>query len=462
MATPSQPTEKAPTSPNYGELVLGLLLGLVPWGLSLVGMTTNIWLGGFILLAAFALVAHYFWHKTTKWRGRTRLSCVIVAALIWCIWVGFQMHKQYIAEHPAPLPGPVPSPEVKGGLKLDIRMLNAGQRNDRSTTAFFRVVAYVYNSGLPTIAEDWQFNIESRGSTTSTVVKYFPPGNIKLKPHNPKSPEAVFRPSDALYIKAAQPISSGGMIDGVIQFEAENFDTSKVDDDTIFVLSAADVWGKRWSAKTTLRELNARPPHLFPSSTPSDQKPAPPSSDFVPNNEPRMGKQHSQPGTKVELHGARVMVDTIVVGRDTRAKGFFLNVFRVNRGTLPAQGTVQYFALLVPEFPLTPKEEDAKMQHAVSKVKSLPFDYNNEIQPGDNSSFFSLPDMPNIQAELMTREYDNIVSGRKRLYVFVAMKYRDSALDTRRVRITEFCAWFSETFDLWHNCHGNRIYDVPE
>jgi len=55
------------------------------------------------------------------------------------------------------------------------------------------------------------------------------------------------------------------MIEGPIQFEIENFDSNIIDENSGFTLSVADVWGNTYSTKTTLKELNAQPPQMFPT-----------------------------------------------------------------------------------------------------------------------------------------------------------------------------------------------------
>ncbi len=90
-----------------GELVIGILLGLVPWGLSLIGFAVNIWFGGSILLLAFLLAAHYLWRRIAQWPTRLRLVCLLIASVLFSVVVGRQMLFQYRIQHPIPEPDTV-------------------------------------------------------------------------------------------------------------------------------------------------------------------------------------------------------------------------------------------------------------------------------------------------------------------------------------------------------------------
>jgi hypothetical protein len=84
--------------------------------------------------------------------------------------------------------------------------------------------------------------------------------------NNEHIPTSYYSETDAAYNKAARtPIQVGGMIEGPIQFEIENFDVRIIDENSEFILSVADVWGNIYSTRTTLKELNAQPPQMFPT-----------------------------------------------------------------------------------------------------------------------------------------------------------------------------------------------------
>jgi len=45
---------------TYRYFLVGLFLALLPWGLQLMGITVNVWLGGIILAVAFGTMAYAF------------------------------------------------------------------------------------------------------------------------------------------------------------------------------------------------------------------------------------------------------------------------------------------------------------------------------------------------------------------------------------------------------------------
>jgi hypothetical protein len=80
-----------------------------------------------------------------------------------------------------------------------------------------------------------------------------------------------------------------------------------------------------------------------------------------------------------------------------------------------------------------------------------------EIQPGSPPKhYFSAP-QDDAEIYQLGAVVPDVLSGKKRMYVFVVMKYQDDALSKTQTRVTEFCGWFSGTFDMWHNC-GDLIY----
>jgi hypothetical protein len=110
------------------QLILGLCIGLIPWGLSLIGVTINIWLGCFILAATFILIAHAFWiwERARRWPMPLRLITIAFAFIGSAGFVGKQVITEYRQEHSEPavvptrppvssspfMPQPAPTPTV--------------------------------------------------------------------------------------------------------------------------------------------------------------------------------------------------------------------------------------------------------------------------------------------------------------------------------------------------------------
>jgi hypothetical protein len=82
--------------------VAGLALTLAVWGISLIGVVINVWLGGIVLAIAFGLGAHAFW----LWVGSSRfhivlrILIVLTAAAAYIVLVGRQMVVEYEKDYP--------------------------------------------------------------------------------------------------------------------------------------------------------------------------------------------------------------------------------------------------------------------------------------------------------------------------------------------------------------------------
>jgi hypothetical protein len=106
------------------EFVVGLCIGLLPWGLSLIGIAVNLELGCLILAVTFGLLAHVFWRwgSARRWSLKARIITIFVAFAFSAGFVFRQVVAQYrlqsVAATPsaspvlAPTPTHAPSPTV--------------------------------------------------------------------------------------------------------------------------------------------------------------------------------------------------------------------------------------------------------------------------------------------------------------------------------------------------------------
>jgi hypothetical protein len=135
--------------------------------------------------------------------------------------------------------------------------------------------------------------------------------------------------------------------------------------------------------------------------------------------------------------------------------GFLLNVFYEDKGALPIS-SMAHRSIVVATEGMTDGEEE-HYKSAARAVEPPQPQLADEIQPRTPPKhYFTAPQEDDQIAQLGAAAPD-VLAGKKRLYLFVVMKYRDSALPNDRIRVTEFCGWFVNTFEVWHNC-GNRIY----
>jgi hypothetical protein len=93
--------EQPPSTAAKIALVSGLVLGLLPWGLGLIGVTVNLPLGALILFVAFSLgvYAFWIWEHSSQWHVILRVLTVSLAAIVYFGLVGMQIHREYKTEH---------------------------------------------------------------------------------------------------------------------------------------------------------------------------------------------------------------------------------------------------------------------------------------------------------------------------------------------------------------------------
>ena len=79
------------------QLLFGIALGLAPWGLGLIGVIINQWLGAIVLACAFALMAWAFWiwEKVSRWPIAIRVATISLAALVCLYFAGRQIVSTY-------------------------------------------------------------------------------------------------------------------------------------------------------------------------------------------------------------------------------------------------------------------------------------------------------------------------------------------------------------------------------
>lgn len=149
------------------------------------------------------------------------------------------------------------------------------------------------------------------------------------------------------------------------------------------------------------------------------------------------------------------IVGVPVTNSKRHSTGFMLSVYYANEGNIAATCMVHRTIIVPSENPLTPAEE--RQYWKIAGAVPPPSNQNEEIQPGlAPKHLFSVP-QEDDEIEQLGRTAKEVLAGRKRLYVFIAMKYRDRSLPDNQVRVNEICGWFINSFDLWHNC-GDRTY----
>ncbi|HYR75898.1 MAG TPA: hypothetical protein VEM96_08650 [Pyrinomonadaceae bacterium] len=151
---------------------------------------------------------------------------------------------------------------------------------------------------------------------------------------------------------------------------------------------------------------------------------------------------------------AKVAVGKLVVFPPKANQPFMINTYMPNRGTLPALGLNSGAAYRLIDRQLNEEEETQGIRVATANISDPDSKSTNEIQPGDEGTFFTANN-PFLGKD----GYEEVITGKKKLYLFVVLKYRDSAMPPQTIAITEFCAYFTKDFTIYHTCKGhNRIF----
>jgi hypothetical protein len=269
----------APGESGKIYFLVGLFVGLVPEGLSLIGVTINIWLGGILLAVAFGLVVYAFWIWEGSWRFHIalRMATIVIGAAIYFGWTGRQMIAQYRKDHLGPEPhaatsiamettvpriqAATPAPEkvkpetLVPRLKLGIDSVAAGEvQHGKYDGTSVLVIANLINEGAPSIASGWRLTVTLVGGrSVETMPTYLDPSGIAQGDLEDGKGPFKLSLADLLYLKVAEhPIETGSKIRGILMFDFPMYspdETKKAG--TRFVLRCTDFKGKTITAKFT-------------------------------------------------------------------------------------------------------------------------------------------------------------------------------------------------------------------
>ena len=156
---------------------------------------------------------------------------------------------------------PTTTAKESSGLSGTIEFISVG--SDDSGKTVITLVASTRNTGMPTVAESYSLSVRVPGKTEITAMPTHIPGNIILG-RDSKSGR-IFQGSDALYSKTAQPIPTGGVVNGVVLFIINNVSRDAVNQvGTSVKLNFADVTGKTFFAEYTFTGKEGDIPIYFP------------------------------------------------------------------------------------------------------------------------------------------------------------------------------------------------------
>jgi len=141
-----------------------------------------------------------------------------------------------------------------------------------------------------------------------------------------------------------------------------------------------------------------------------------------------------------------------------------------NRGKTPTLGFAKDVRVISADRALTDQEQLDNQAKVLANINfdTLPESITgNQIYPSDSlRRFFTVPDrsgrpIDKAIGEMLHRTLDDVLAGRRWLYLFVAIKYRDHLMADHALGVTEMCAVFTGRFDAWHDCGRHRAFLQP-
>ncbi len=136
-----------------------------------------------------------------------------------------------------------------------------------------------------------------------------------------------------------------------------------------------------------------------------------------------------------------------------------INIYYDNAGTLAAFGVVSRWAVGFGNGRLSNEvmlAEQDKLLQWNGWESAMAARQRYEMQPGDPGEFTTIPNVEGVLAEDFRANFDKAASGTSVLHVFITFKYRDRAMPSNTVGVTEDCFWFSGGGFARHNCGRGR------
>ena len=164
---------------------------------------------------------------------------------------------------------------------------------------------------------------------------------------------------------------------------------------------------------------------------------------------------------------ARIEITSVVLDRMQPNPVFFFQL--ENLGGLPSEGFVRAIVYVSSARPLTDGQISAYQDQAeqaadffeipeteralqllprtINPAKHTLLSPGRRMVPGDPSDH---------TADWLKREVPEVLVHRRRLYFFVAIKYRDRTMPANVLGLTESCGYFASTFETRHDCARRR------
>jgi hypothetical protein len=226
------------------------------------------------------------------------------------------------------------------------------------------------------------------------------------------------------------------------------------------IMGGADFWFVKY------KEAEAREaPKAAPLPT-QPQAPIKPLTSPTASVNPPTLSSPTKPGV-IPPPQARLLMSSAHIlklkNKETGANTFGVNFFYANRGSAPTTAQVHKESVGVSNEILS-REEVVRRMGEVSAFKALPElkEGGDEIYPNNPSErFFSMPDGIDKFTQLAPF-FDDVMDGKKMVYFFVTIKFRDKSMAPYVVGVSQTCGWFMRDLDVVHSCGVDRLYSEVE
>lgn len=141
-----------------------------------------------------------------------------------------------------------------------------------------------------------------------------------------------------------------------------------------------------------------------------------------------------------------------------------VNVYFANFSQIPAEQEASVSMVLPISGTITADQADAQVRVGQDQLLSafkwdelMAAKKGHEINKEDPGTFFSIPSAPRGDQADRVAGYFNSKEPNKRLYILVAIKYRDRSMGDRERSVTEGCGYFLGDNSPMHQCGRNQV-----
>lgn len=141
--------------------------------------------------------------------------------------------------------------------------------------------------------------------------------------------------------------------------------------------------------------------------------------------------------------GGRLEISTLRTRLPTTQELFAIDVYVANNGENAANFLGWGCILQLTDSPNQISQDDEQMTvlltHPLEAIPNI-----EEVQPHSSASLFFTRSDPNVTQQVI----DDVEQGKRLLYVYAALKWRDQTMSNDEIGLTEMCGYFSKDTDF--------------